>query len=92
MTAKTMPWTIRTMGRHETLRINTGHSHGWNCSVRRDCGHGTATSDTGAEFLAARHSASHTETELASTGYVVRFNYAAAAAASLVNERIANGS
>ena len=83
MSAKAMPWTIRTMSRTETLRINTGHSHEWNCSVRRDCGHGTATSERGAEFIAARHSASHTETELASTGYAVRFNYAAAAAARL---------
>ena len=83
MTAKTMPWTIRTLGRHEMLRINTGHSHEWNCSVRGCGGHGTSISDTGAEFIAARHSASHTETELASTGYVVRFNWASAAAVRL---------
>lgn len=83
MAAKTMPWKIRTMSRQETLRINTGHSHEWNCSVRGCYGHGTSTSDTGAEFIAARHSASHAETELASTSYVVRFNWAAAAAARL---------
>ena len=91
MTAKTMPWTIREMSKGETRRINTGHSHEWNCSVRRDCGSGTATSANGAEFIAARHSASHTETELASTGYVVRFNWAAAAAARLANDVAGNG-
>lgn len=78
---KTMPWEITDT--YGSERKNTGHDHRWDCTVRRDCGGGTALTPEGAEFLAARHSATHTETELASTGYVVRVNYAALAASRL---------
>jgi hypothetical protein len=82
---KAMPYTISDTD--ATLRTNTGHDHRWDCAVA-DCDHhGTALTVTGAAFVAARHSASHTDEELASTGYVVRFNWAAAAAARLADER-----
>lgn len=86
---KQMPWKISNTER--TQRLNTGHALRWDCSVAT-CAHGgTAPTETAAEFVAARHSATHTDAELASTGYVVRFNWAAAAAASLANEIAGNG-
>lgn len=79
--AKTMPWKISDT--YGSERKNTGNDYRWDCSVR-GCGHGgTANTENGAEFVAARHSATHTETELASTGYVVRVNWAALAASRL---------
>lgn len=80
---KIMPYKLSETDRTE--HTNTGHAHRWDCAVS-GCTHGgTAATETGAEFVAARHSASHTDAELASTGYVVRFNYAAAAAARLTS-------
>lgn len=79
----TMPYTTRNTD--HTERANTGNAKRWDCAVS-GCTHGgTAATITRAVFLAARHSASHTDTELASTGYVVRFNWAAAAATRLAS-------
>lgn len=78
---KTMPYMIRES--EHTVRVNTGCAMTWTCSVP-GCSHaGYATTEARAEFSAARHAASHTETELASTGYAVRVNYAALAATRL---------
>lgn len=54
----------------------------WLCRVAGCTHHDVTATRSGAEHLAARHAATHTETELASTGYVVRVNYAALAAAT----------
>lgn len=77
---KIMPWKISDTYGSELA--NTGNALRWDCSVP-GCTHGgTAPTSVAAEFVAARHSAAHTDEELASTGYVVRFNWAAAAAAN----------
>lgn len=65
------------------VKVNTGCDKTWSCSVAGCTHQGYATTSKGAEFGAARHAASHTETELAGTGYVVRVNYAALAARRL---------
>lgn len=78
-----MPWKITDTD--NTLRTNAGHPKQWHCSVGGCTHHGTAPTESAAEFVAARHSASHTDAELSSTGYRVRFNWVAAAVASLSN-------
>lgn len=78
---QTMPYTISdNYGTHLT---NTGHTLVWNCSVSGCSHHGSGNGRNAVEISAARHSATHTEAEIASTGYVVRVNYAALAAESL---------
>ena len=66
---KTMPWTISDTDR--TLRANTGNAAQWVCSVSGCTHRGTATDEKSAELPASRHSATHTNEELASTGYDV---------------------
>lgn len=78
---KVMPYIIsNNYGAH--LR-NTGHTLVWKCSVT-GCSHsGSGNGRKGVEIMAARHSASHTETEISSTGYRVRVNWAALAVQNL---------
>ena len=65
------------------VRVNTGFPKTWTCSVP-DCTHfGYDMTEREAELSAARHSVSHTETELVATGYRARINYAALAAERL---------
>jgi hypothetical protein len=75
---KIMPWTTGP-NRFANDTTRRRFPFRWDCAVK-NCNHGgPSTSEEGAELIASRHSATHTETEIASTGYVVRFNYVAAA-------------
>lgn len=81
---KTMPYTIS--DNYGTHLDNTGHALVWNCSVA-GCDHsGSGNGRDLVERSAARHSATHTDAEIASTGYVVRVNWAALAAERLAAE------
>ena len=78
---KVMPYTIS--DNYGTHLANTGHALVWKCRVAGCSHHGSGNGHDAVETMAARHSASHTDVELASTGYVVRVNWAALAAERL---------
>jgi hypothetical protein len=78
---KIMPYIIS--DNYGTHLENTGHTLVWKCSVS-GCGHhGSGNELSRVEIMAARHSVGHTDTEISSTGYVVRVNWADLAAERL---------